>query len=206
MNGQGSFVYSSQYYQPQQPYSYPQEPPKKKTNWWLMGCLGCGGLLILVIGIIVVVAVVLNSGDDSADSPPSVDIPSAGSEPPADGSSAPPAEGGDGEVTIVAETAEYTPGVLSEGGDYVAVNVTVTNNGSDPLAVNPLYFSIEDENGQTVEADLMESVGQDEPFDAMDLATGESESGVVVFPTASAPTTLIMEDVLGMTSYEAPVN
>ncbi|GAA1760730.1 MULTISPECIES: DUF4352 domain-containing protein [Streptomonospora] len=197
----------SQYPQPQ-PYPPPQ--PEKKPNYWLIGCFGCGGALALVAGIVIIFLVVVSSGDDSGGSASDQPSSSAGAgddagsgqeeTAPADDEPA-----GSGEpVEVVAEPAEYEAGALSQGGDFVAVHVTITNNSDEPLSVNPLYFSMEDANGQTQDADLMESAGQEDNFEALDLANGESESGVVVFPGTSEPVSVTHTGVMG-DSYTAEV-
>ncbi|WP_052809829.1 DUF4352 domain-containing protein [Streptomonospora alba] len=197
----------SQY--PPQPQPYPPPQPEKKPNYWLIGCFGCGGALALVLGVVLIFAVVVNSGGDDE---------AGGS---GGGASASPEEAGNGQgeetapveeepvgsgepVEIVAEPAEYRPGPLADGGDYVAAQVTITNNGDETLAVNPLYFSMEDGSGQSRDASLTETVGQDDGFEALELDTGESESGVVAFPGTSEPVSVTHTSVMGE-SYTAEV-
>nr|WP_255429995.1 DUF4352 domain-containing protein [Streptomonospora sp. PA3] len=93
---------------------------------------------------------------------------------------------------------------MGDGGDYVAVHVTITNNGDETVSVNPLYFTMEDANGETKDADLMESAGQDDSFEALELANGDSESGVVVFPGTAEPVSVTHTDVMG-NEYTAQV-
>ncbi|GAA4916497.1 DUF4352 domain-containing protein [Streptomonospora salina] len=191
----------SQY--PPQPQPYPAPQPEKKPNYWLVGCFGCGGALALVLGIVIIFAVIVNtggddeagggSGGDSGDSAPEQGEGQGGDTAPADEE---PADSG-APVEITAESAEYQTTVLSDGDDYVAVNVTLTNNTGESLDVNPLYFSMEDADGQTVEADLFETTTQDDAFEALDLADGESESGVVLFPGSSEPVSVTHSGVMG---------
>ncbi|MFD0776444.1 DUF4352 domain-containing protein [Streptomonospora algeriensis] len=186
-------------YPPQQPYPPPQ--PEKKPNYWLVGCFGCGGALALVVGVVLLFAVVVNSGGDGeaggsgGDSPAASAPEEVGDEP-----------AGSGEpVEISAEPAEYRPSALSDGEDYVAVHVTVTNNGDELLAVNPLNFTMEDADGQPRTAHLVETTGQDDNFEALELATGESESGLVVFPGTADPVSVTHTDLLGESTYTADV-
>ncbi|MDT0301441.1 DUF4352 domain-containing protein [Streptomonospora wellingtoniae] len=191
----------SQYPQPQ-PYPPPQ--PEKKPNYWLIGCFGCGGALALIAGIIIIFLVVVNSGDDSGGSASDQPSSSAGTGDDAGSGQEQTAPADDEPVAIVAEPAEYEAGALSQGGDFVAVYVTVTNNSDEPLAVNPLYFSMEGSDGQSQDADLMESAGQEDNFEALDLANGESESGVIVFPGTSDPVSVTHTGVMG-DAYTADV-
>lgn len=186
----------SQYPQPQ-PYPQPQAP--KKRNYWLIGCFGCGGALALVLGVIAIVVVLVNhdeNPDGSAGAPDSP--PAASSEDSGNGQEeSAPAVDSDAPVGMTAESVEYEPSSLSEGGDYVAVQVTVTNNTGESLPVNPLYFTMEDASGGTKEADLMESAGQSDNFEALDLADGESETGVVVFSGSEPPASITFSGPLG---------
>ncbi|MFI6107778.1 DUF4352 domain-containing protein [Streptomyces sp. NPDC051310] len=54
--------------------------------------------------------------------------------------------------------------------------MTVTNNGSKPIGINPLYFTITDTSGGKHTA---EPAVDEQQMDTVDLAPGENSTGVI---------------------------
>ncbi|WP_131099556.1 DUF4352 domain-containing protein [Streptomonospora litoralis] len=162
-------------------------------------------------GIVIIIAVMASSGDDSegGGSAAPEAAPSASAEDVGGGQSGEtaeatedPTESADAPsfsepVEMVAESVEYVPSPLANGGDYVAVQVTVTNKGEAPTSITSGFFSIENANGETVEVDVVESAGQQDRVDAPELAPGDSETGVVVFPGTAEPQTITLSNLMG---------
>jgi len=74
-----------------------------------------------------------------------------------------------------------TPGMFYQpqpGSRLVAVEVIVSNAGSETVSVNPLYTSLVDVDGFVYEAELAARDGQ---IDTLDLAPGERVRGWVAF-------------------------
>ncbi|MGW3943647.1 DUF4352 domain-containing protein [Streptomyces phaeochromogenes] len=79
-------------------------------------------------------------------------------------------------VKVSARKTGFTASILADGTNYTSVKVTVTNNGDEPISVNPLYFAITDTGGTEHTAELGVDSGQ---IDTVDLAPGENMSGVI---------------------------
>ncbi|GAB3456100.1 hypothetical protein GCM10027570_37300 [Streptomonospora sediminis] len=143
-------------YGPQSPQA-PQPPqaqygaPQKKTNGWLWGCLGCGGLVVLLFMVVGCMAA-LSSGDpdttSGTDAPaaPSGDEGSDGSGPggDADGSGGSGGDGGGGgqekaDVAGIGDTVE--------SGAF-AFTVTEVETGVTQVGDNP--YLTEQAQGQYV--------------------------------------------------------
>jgi hypothetical protein len=77
---------------------------------------------------------------------------------------------------VVAKKAEFNKTVLAQGDGYTSVAVTVTNNSSKPINVNPLYFAITDTNGTKHNSEL--AVDKDQ-IGTVELAPGENVTGAV---------------------------
>ncbi|MBT2440309.1 DUF4352 domain-containing protein [Streptomyces sp. ISL-36] len=146
------------------------------SPWAIIG-ITIGGLFafLIVIGALV-------GGDDTADDKATAGKTTAAAEAPAAQPSkkaaAPPAEkpAEKAPVTVTAKKATFTPSILHDGGDFTSVTVTITNNSTEKISVNPLYFTITDSIGEKHQAQL----GEDEKqIDTMDLAPGEKATGVI---------------------------
>ncbi|MEV6580294.1 DUF4352 domain-containing protein [Streptomyces sp. NPDC051582] len=160
--------------QPQQSgYGYPPPPqPKKSSAGKIVGfsCLGIVGLVVL-LGII---GALLGGGsDDKAAKDPAA--PSApAKQPETQPSSAAPEK--KAAVGVDAKKAAFKPSVLAQGDGYTSVSVTVTNNSSKPINVNPLYFTITDTAGTKHTVEL--AVDEDQ-IGTVDLAPGENITGSI---------------------------
>ncbi|MFI7357298.1 DUF4352 domain-containing protein [Streptomyces avidinii] len=81
----------------------------------------------------------------------------------------------------------------SRKSQYTSVSVTITNNSSKPIDVNPLYFAITDTNGTKHMAEL----GADEDQIAtVELAPGENVSGAITGKGAFTAKTVTYTDGL----------
>ncbi len=179
---------SNQYPQQQPGWGAPQQPgwgapmpqPPKKSNAGKIigfGCLGVIGLFVL-LGI---VAALVGGGDSGSDSKSATSQTSApantGKDEAKDEEEAPSkAKEEKAPVAITAKKTAFAKTILAQGSDYTSVLVTVTNNGSDTISVNPLYFAITDADGTKHTVEL----GVDEKqIGTVDLAPGENIAGTV---------------------------
>lgn len=166
---------------PQQPYPPHQPgwtpPPPKKTNTWKIIGLGCAGIigLFIVIGIISALA----SGGDSSN-----DTTTAKTSAPAAPKTTAQEDTGAKEeepqekpaIAVTAKKTGFDKTFLADGSDYTSVLVTVTNNSSEPIDVNPLYITITDTAGTKHTAEL---AVDEQQIDTVTLAPGENVSGTV---------------------------
>ncbi|KOU30235.1 hypothetical protein ADK53_28940 [Streptomyces sp. WM6373] len=162
--------------QPQPGSGYPPPPQPKKTSPGKIigfGCLGIVGLFLL-IGI---VGALLGGGKDDTAAKDPATPPAATTAAPSKAPESKPAEPEKkAEVVVVAKAAEFKKTILAQGDGYTSVSVTVTNNSSKPINVNPLYFAITDTNGTKHNAEL----GVDEnQIGTVELAPGENVTGAV---------------------------
>ncbi|MEU2448507.1 MULTISPECIES: DUF4352 domain-containing protein [unclassified Streptomyces] len=188
--------------QPQPGYGYPPQPQPKKTSPGKIigfGCLGIVGLFLL-IGI---VGAALGGGKDDKAKEPAAP-PAAASSAPAKAPESKPAEPEKkAAVVVVAKAAEFKKTVLAQGDGYTSVSVTVTNNGSKPINVNPLYFAITDTNGTKHNAEL--GVDKDQ-IGTVELAPGENVTGAVTGKGAWTAKTVTYTDGLIGDSVRANVS
>lgn len=130
-------------------------------------------LALLLVGFTVLVVAVAATTD------PEPDPAGSGSPAPPSPSTEPSQEPTPEPVTMTAEVVAYQPGPLDdEGEDYTSVRVTVRNEGDGEVAVNPLFFSAVDTDGGKHGVELLAGAEQ---IDTVDLAPGQSVSGVVTF-------------------------
>ena len=177
---------------PGQPgYGYPPPPPKRSTGK-IIGfvCLGVFGVFVLLA----MVGSLLGDGDTSkAKAPATAPAASASQPAKAPESKAPATPEAKAAVAIVAKKTEFKKGVIADGSDYTSVSVTVTNNSSKPISVNPLYFSITDTNGTKHVAEL--AVDEDQ-IDTVDLAPGENITGAITGKGTFTPKSVTYTDGL----------
>jgi hypothetical protein len=165
----------------------PPQPPRKSSVGKVIGftALGLVGL-ILLLGFI---GAASDSGSDDAKKSDSVSAaddskdtgkdPAAeepASEKPAQEAPAEEEAASDIPVEVTAKKTAFAKSILAEGSDYTSVLVTISNNGDEPIDVNPLYFSITDSNGSKHTAELAVDENQ---MDTVDLAPGENISGTI---------------------------
>ncbi|CAM3623595.1 hypothetical protein GCM10009799_06140 [Nocardiopsis rhodophaea] len=167
-------------------------PEPKKSKAWLWGCLGCGGaaLVLLLVGG-GCMAILGNSAEEVLKDGSSNSAPSGG-----DGGSDEAAE--DGPVKIEAESTEFTPSVLHNGGDFTSVKVTVSNNGDENVDVNAAYFSITDTDG--TKHDATKGMIEDEnAIESVTLAPDENVSGVITGEGSFTPASVTFDIPFGET-------
>ncbi|MFJ7586501.1 DUF4352 domain-containing protein [Streptomyces sp. NPDC097617] len=161
-------------------FGYPPPPqPKKASAGKIVGfsCLGIVGLLVL-LGII---GALLGGGDGD-------DKATATKDPDTSQAAAPsvPAKSADTKtsaapekksaVAVVAKKAAFKASILAKGDGYTSVSVTVTNNSSKEISVNPLYFTITDTAGTKHTIELAADENQ---IATVDLAPGENVTGSI---------------------------
>jgi hypothetical protein len=162
--------------QPQPGYGYPPPPqPKKNSAGKIIG-FGCLGIVGLFVLLAIAGALIGDSGDSTADKKPTPPAAAASSAPAKAPESKPAEPEKKAEVVVAAKAAEFKKTILAQGDGYTSVSVTVTNNSSKPINVNPLYFAITDTNGTKHNAEL----GVDEnQIGTVELAPGENVTGAV---------------------------
>lgn len=162
---------------PQPGYGQPQflpQPPKKSNTGKIIGfsCLGVIALFVL-LGIIGLVATSGGSDDTTGTRTPAsiaAETPEK-SEAPSKAKPAPAAP-----VKITAKKTAFSKSILADGSNYTSVLVTVANNSSKEIDVNPLYFTITDANGTKHTAEL---AADEKQIDTVKLAPGENISGTI---------------------------
>ncbi|WP_326730249.1 DUF4352 domain-containing protein [Streptomyces phaeochromogenes] len=168
--------------QPQQPWpgqqpawGAPPPPPPRRKNYagWIVAGILSAVAVIAVIGAV-------SNGDSSSDDDKGraasgetrVDEPRA----PVEDDVQEEAPAAKAPVKVTAAKTGFTASILADGTNYTSVKVTVTNNGDEPISVNPLYFAITDTGGTKHASELGVDSGQ---IDTVDLAPGENVSGTV---------------------------
>ncbi|MCX5176694.1 DUF4352 domain-containing protein [Streptomyces virginiae] len=161
--------------QPQPGSGYPPPPqPKKNSAGKIIG-FGCLGIVGLFVLLAIAGALIGGGKEDKATKEPAA-APAASSAP----AKAPDAKPAEPEkkaaVAVVAKKTEFKKTILAQGDGYTSVAVTVTNNSSKPINVNPLYFAITDTNGTKHNAEL--GVDKDQ-IGTVELAPGENVTGAI---------------------------
>ncbi|MGW6459339.1 DUF4352 domain-containing protein [Streptomyces sp. NPDC055078] len=211
---------SQQYPGPQQPYQphqgpapyQPPRPPKKSMSTGAVVAIVIGSVVggLLLLGILGAAL----SDDDAATAKGKKATPTA--EAPAQPSKAPKAAepekkkaepkkqaAPEAEVKVTAAKARFTPGILHDGGEYTSVKVTVTNNSTKKIDINPLYFTITDTSGTKHSAELAVDENQ---IDTMDLAPGENTTGIITGKGSFTPKYVTYVDGLIGDSVRGNVN
>lgn len=186
---------------PGQPgYGYPPPQPKKSSTGKIVGfsCLG-------VVGVVVLLAILGALGSESKDKAAKDTAPpaAASSEPAKVPEAAPsPKPEKKAAVTVVAKKTDFKKSIIAQG-DYTSVSVTVTNNSSKPINVNPLYFAITDTNGTKHVAELAADENQ---IDTVELAPGENITGAITGKGQFTPKSVTYTDGLIGDSIRADVS
>ncbi|MFF4445492.1 DUF4352 domain-containing protein [Streptomyces sp. NPDC001502] len=183
--------------QPQPGYGYPPPPPPqpKKSNAGKIVGFGCLGIVGLFVLLAILGALLGDSSNDTTSkgtAEPSAAVSSAPAKAPeSKPSSAEPEK--KAEVVVAAKKTEFEKSIIAQGSDYTSVSVTVTNNSSKPINVNPLYFAITDSNGTKHVAEL----GVDkEQIATVELAPGENVTGAVTGKGSFTPKSVTYTDGL----------
>lgn len=181
--------------QPQHPGGYPPPPPPKKTSAGKIVGFSCLGIVGVVVLLAIVGALLGDSSAEKAAKDPAAPPAAASSAPakapdPQPSSAAPEKKAA---VDVAAKKAEFKKSVIAQGDAYTSVSVTITNNSSKPINVNPLYFAITDTNGTKHTAEL----GADEDQIAtVELAPGENVTGSVTGKGQFTPKSVTYTDGL----------
>lgn len=187
---------------PGQPGSgYPPQPKKSNTGKIVgFSCLG-------VVGVVVLLAILgaLAGGENKNETAKDATPPAATSSEPAKAPEASPSPKPEKKaaVAVVAKKAEFEKSIIAQDGAYTSVSVTVTNNSSKPINVNPLYFTITDTNGTKHVAELAADKNQ---IDTVELAPGENITGTITGKGAFTAKTVTYTDGLLGDSVRADVS
>ncbi|KOU26072.1 hypothetical protein ADK52_10050 [Streptomyces sp. WM6372] len=181
--------------QPQPGYGYPPPPPKKSNTGKIVGfsCLGIVGFVVL-LGVVGAALGGESSDKTAKESRPPAAATSASAK--ASESKPPSAEPErKAAVEVVAKKTEFKKSIIAQGDDYTSVSVTITNNSSKPINVNPLYFAVTDTNGTKHTAEL----GADEnQIATVELAPGENVTGAITGKgTFTAKTVAYTDGLIG---------
>ncbi|MER5726920.1 DUF4352 domain-containing protein [Streptomyces sp. NPDC002138] len=163
------------------------------------GCLGIVGLFVLIAAIGAV-----SGGSDKTAKPPAASQPANGVAPSKAPQAAPSkAAEKKAAVAVVGKKTAFAKSVIAQDGEYTSVSVTVTNNSSKSINVNPLYFAITDTNGSKHTAEL----GADEnQIATVELAPGENVTGAITGKGAFTPKTVWYTDGLIGTAVRGDVS
>ncbi|MFD9256913.1 DUF4352 domain-containing protein [Streptomyces sp. NPDC059538] len=183
-----------------QPGFPPPPHPKKNSAGKIIG-FGCLGIVGLFVILAIAGALIGGGKEDKATKEPAAP---AASSAPAKAPDAKPAEPEKkAAVAVVAKKAEFKKTVLAQGDGYTSVAVTVTNNSSKPINVNPLYFAITDTNGTKHNAEL--GVDKDQ-IGTVELAPGENVTGAITGKGSWTPKSVTYTDGLIGDSVRADVS
>ncbi|MEU8773406.1 DUF4352 domain-containing protein [Streptomyces sp. NPDC048606] len=158
--------------QPPPGYGYPPPPPPKKSPVGKIlgfGCLGIVGVFLAVVAA----GAIAGSGHDTSGEDPAPPAAAAPGQPEAPAGKA---AGTKAAVEVTARKTAFKASVLAQGDGYTSVSVTVTNNSSKAIDVNPLYFTITDTGGGKHTSEL--GVDEDQ-ISTVQLAPGENVTGTV---------------------------
>ncbi|MFC9087216.1 DUF4352 domain-containing protein [Nocardiopsis dassonvillei] len=167
---------------PGDPYGPPPggQPPKKgmstgaKVGLGIGG--GCLGLVLIVVIVIVIIASMAGGDDSTSTSTSSAPTQQEGTQEPEGGSAEEPAN--EQGVTLTA-TAAGTAGDTIDDTVYTVLDVELTNNGDEPLDINPLYFTTVLSDG-TERTDWADAIFADiQHIEVGTLAPGSSVSGQI---------------------------
>ncbi|MFB6558312.1 DUF4352 domain-containing protein [Streptomyces sp. NPDC056400] len=138
------------------------------------------------------------------DKPTSAAPPAAASSAPAKApESKPAAPEKKAAVVVAAKKAEFKKTILAQSNSYTSVSVTVTNNSSKPINVNPLYFAITDTNGTKHISELAVDENQ---IGTVELAPGENVTGAITGKGSWTPKSVTYTDGLIGDSVRADVS
>lgn len=178
--------------QPQMPHPGHPQPPRQGMSTGKKFGLGCGGLLLVMFLLGGCVAVLSGGDTDSGAS----DSQAADTEENTETSEEEAAEE-DAEVVLTAETREFTPSILHDGGAYTSVFVAVENNSDEDVDVNPLYFSIVADDG--TKKDTSGGLGMDEnQIDTLTLGPGQRAEGTITVEGDLTPASVEFDGPFGL--------
>ncbi|MEU5251106.1 DUF4352 domain-containing protein [Streptomyces longwoodensis] len=180
----------------------PPQPPKKTTVGKVIG-LGCAGVigLVVLIGVIAVAGGGDGDKDDRTTSSAPATVPDAGRT--ADDLPEPDDAKAESSVTLKARKTSFSKSILASDAAYTSVLVTLTNNGDEPLDVNPLFFSITDTDGTKHTHEL---AVDEQQIDTVTLAPGENISGTVTGKATFTPKYVTFTNGFLGDSYRANVS
>lgn len=170
-------------------------PPVHPTPWGKILGIGCGVLLLLLLFLGGCAAVLLfTAGTDGSTS----------SAPPGNGrEEAEPGADPPSEASLSASTTDFQPSSLYLEGEYTSVLVEVTNDGDQALDINPLYFTIMDDDGDAHDPEAAIAMDSEE-IAVQTLEPGQSTDGVITVEGEVVPEQVVFEPYF-TGPVEAPV-
>lgn len=188
----GTYAAGSQGHPPGGGYT---QLPSAPTPWGKILGLGCGValLLMLVAGGCMAAAMFTVSDNSSNAKEPTTEEPGS--------SEAPSLEN----TEVTADTTEFEPSPLYTGGEYTSVEVSVTNNSQEQIDVNPLYFTMIDQDGQNHSSRT--GVGMDDnEIGAEKLSPGQATSGAVTVEGGDLTPERLIFAPIGHEPMEVPID
>ncbi|MEE2036010.1 hypothetical protein Q8791_02085 [Nocardiopsis sp. CT-R113] len=154
-------------------------PPKKGMSTGAKVGIGVGGCLGLVIIAIVVIVIIASLSGSGGDTPAQPETSSASEAETSDDTESSPAEEPVTDESGITATATQTgtAGDVLDDTTYTVVDVEITNNSSEAVDVNPIYFTFVLDDG-TERDDWAETIFADiTPMEAVSVEPGDSVSG-----------------------------
>lgn len=201
--------------QPQQQYSQPQ-PPKKKRGIGKILALGCGGLLVLLVVIIIIVVAASGGSDNGDSSSAPADDPGATEqqEGSPEGEEEAPAEGGeetaegvpeDSDYDITIDSVERTTTIGPEGlqeeaqGEYIVIEVSFTNNGSEAVDLDSDAFKLQSTDGTSYEGST-DSTYMENSLIYETVNPGNTYTGAIAYdvPEGTEVDSLVYQDIFDL--------
>lgn len=193
--------------QPQQPQQPMPPAPRKKPGAGRIIGFGCLGVIAFFVVIGVIGAALGAGGDESAEKPAASAAPKepGGEEKKEKDQEKPreePEEEAPAPIRVTAEATDFRPTILADGEEYTSVLVTVVNNGTEEVGVNPLYFEVTAADGSKYDIEL---AADERQIDTVELAEGEKVTGTVTVKGKIEPKTVTFTEGLFGESIRADV-
>ncbi|GHD20313.1 DUF4352 domain-containing protein [Nocardiopsis kunsanensis] len=169
--------------------------PSRPAPWGKILGIGCGvALLLMLVAGGCMAAAMFTVSDGSSDAQePAIEAPGTSEEPAL--------EPGD----VTADHTEFDPSPLYTSGEYTSVEVSVINNSQEELDVNPLYFTMIDQEGQNHSS--RSGVGMDDnEIGAEKLSPGQTTSGAVTVEGGDLALERLVFAPIGHQPLEVPIN
>ncbi|WP_338044136.1 DUF4352 domain-containing protein [Nocardiopsis xinjiangensis] len=186
----GTYAAGSQAHPPGGGYAPPPPAP-----WGKILGIGCGvALLLMLVAGGCMAAAMFTVTDDSPNAEgPGVEEPGTSEMPPLE------------DTDVTAESTEFEPSPLYTGGEYTSVEVSVVNNGQEQLDVNPLYFTMIDQEGQNHSSRT--GVGMDDnEIGTEKLSPGQATSGAVTVEGGDLALERLIFAPIGHQPLEVPID
>jgi len=202
--------------QPQQPQQYPPpQQPKKKRGIGKILALGCGGVFALVVVVIIIIVAASGGGDNGdSGSTPGDDTGATEQQEGSPEEEEAPEEGGDETAEGVPEDSDYDitidsterattigPEGLEEEaqGEYIVIEISFTNNGSEAVDIGSDAFSLQSADGTSYDGST-DSTFMENALVYETVNPGNTYTGVVAYdvPEGTEIDSLVYEDIFDL--------